>query len=102
LFLLDCLSGTSFSAGIKTLFMNHNEKDPGRNRPSEEGTNNDPNVRDYSAQQPDVNTISTNENYAEENEDLTETASDGFTEDAWAEDADADFEDVDDEEDDTI
>jgi hypothetical protein len=79
--------------------MNHNENDPGRNRPSEERTNNDPNVRDYSAQQPDVNTISNNENYAEENEDLTETASDDFREDDWAQNADATFDDVNEEED---
>ena len=80
--------------------MNHDVKEPGRNRPSEEGTNNDPNVRDYSAQQPDVNTISNNEGYAEEVEDLTETASDDFREDNWAKGADDTFEDVDEEDDD--
>jgi len=80
--------------------MNHNEKDTGRNRPSELGRDNDPNVRDYSAQQPDVNTISTNEGYAKENEDLTKTASDGFREDDWAEGADDTFEDVNEEDED--
>lgn len=40
-------------------FMNSNVNDPIRNRPAEEGRDNDPNLRDESAQQPGVNTMST-------------------------------------------
>jgi hypothetical protein len=75
--------------------MNNKEKDPVRNRPAEERTNNDPNVRDQDARQPDVNTISGNKDYEEANEDLTKTASDNFREDNWANDADTRFDEVD-------
>ncbi len=48
-----------------------------RNRPFEPGKDNDPNLRDETAQQPGISTIKSND-YDEENNDLTETASDDF------------------------
>jgi hypothetical protein len=50
---------------------------PERNRPSEEGKDNDPNVRDYMAIQPGVQTISSSDT-DEVNQDTTKVASDGF------------------------
>lgn len=52
-------------------------KEPRRNVPAEQGSNNDPNLRDESAAPPGVNTVS-NSDYDEANEELTETAADGF------------------------
>jgi hypothetical protein len=57
-----------------------NTTDPRRNKPTEQGRDNDPNLRDESAIQPGVNTISGSD-YDRENENLTETAKDDFTED---------------------
>lgn len=51
--------------------------DPRRNTPTEEGTNNDPDLRDESAVQPGTSTISNSE-FDEENDQLTETAKDDF------------------------
>ncbi len=50
---------------------------PSRNTPTEEGRNSDPNVRDESAAQPGISTIS-NSDYDEDNEKLTETVKDDF------------------------
>ena len=55
--------------------------DPKRNRPSDEGKDNDPNIRDESAVQPGVSTLSTSKN-DEINQHLTRTASDNFREDS--------------------
>ncbi|MDB5209087.1 MAG: hypothetical protein JWR72_4162 [Flavisolibacter sp.] len=55
--------------------------DPRRNRPADEGKDNDPNIRDESALQPGVNTISSSEN-DDVNQHLTRTASDDFREDS--------------------
>ena len=52
------------------------EKDPIRNKPSKEGRHNDPGLRDESALQSGVNTISSSTDDA--NKDLTETAADDF------------------------
>jgi hypothetical protein len=41
--------------------MNKKENDPGRNRPSDVGKNNDPNLRDESAHQPGVSTMSSSD-----------------------------------------
>ncbi|HVF97461.1 MAG TPA: hypothetical protein VM871_09080 [Flavisolibacter sp.] len=54
--------------------------DPKRNRPADEGRQNDPHIRDESAVQPGVSTLSTSKN-DEENQHLTRTASDDFRED---------------------
>ena len=54
-------------------------KDLSRNKPTEEGRNNDPNLRDESAAQPGINTIS-NSDYDDDNEELTKTAADHFRE----------------------
>jgi pyocin large subunit-like protein len=56
-----------------------NTKDPNRNTPTEKGRNNDPNLRDESAAQPGISTVS-NSDYDEANEDLTKTAADDFRE----------------------
>lgn len=53
--------------------------DPKRNQPTEEGKRNDPNVRDESAIQPGVNTVSSS-SYDKDNEELTKTAADDFRE----------------------
>ena len=56
-----------------------NTKDPGRNEPTEKGTDNDPNLRDESAAQPGVSTVSDSD-YDEDNEELTRTAAGDFRE----------------------
>lgn len=72
-----------------------NTTDPSRNRPTEEGKNNDPNIRDESAIQPGINTVSSS-SYDEANEELTKTASDDFrTEDHSDPNADRSFDEVD-------
>ncbi len=53
--------------------------DPKRNRPSDEGKQNDPNIRDKSAAQPGASTLSSSGN-DEVNQHLTRTASDDFRE----------------------
>lgn len=53
--------------------------DPRRNVPTEKGRNNDPNLRDESAIQPGINTVSDSD-YDEANEELTKTAADDFRE----------------------
>ena len=55
--------------------------DPQRNRPSDEGKQKDPNIRDESAVQPGVSTLSSSEN-DDVNQHLTRTASDDFREDS--------------------
>ena len=72
--------------------------DPKRNRPSEEGRNNDPFTRDDDARQPGVNTMSSSEN-DNANEDLTETGARDFREDKDDERADTRFDEVDREDD---
>lgn len=67
-----------------------NENQTGRNRPSVEGRNNDPNIRDKSALQPGISTISSSDT-DEENNKLTKTASDDFREEEFGEDADKTF-----------
>ena len=54
-----------------------NTTDPRRNQPTEEGRNNDPKLRDESAIQSGVNTVS-NSDYDDDNEELTKTAADDF------------------------
>ena len=57
-----------------------NTTDPNRNKPTEAGRNNDPNLRDETAIQPGVSTVS-DSNYDKDNERLTETAKDDFRKD---------------------
>jgi hypothetical protein len=58
-----------------------NSTDPKRNRPADEGKKGDPNIRDESAAQPGISTLSTSDN-DDENQHLTRTASDSFREDS--------------------
>ena len=76
--------------------------DPGRNRPSSEGESNDPNLRDESATQPGVNTMSSSDTDNLNQETTQSVSNDPDTSDFDDEDEldDEDFED--DEEDDEI
>jgi hypothetical protein len=65
-----------------------------RNRPADEGERNDPDVRDESAIQPGVNTISSSET-DEDNEHLTRTAADDFREREDDAKADPAFDEID-------
>ena len=56
-----------------------NTTNPRRNHPIEEGMKNDPNLRDESAIQPGINTVS-NSDYDDANDKLTETGADDFRE----------------------
>lgn len=64
-----------------------------RNRPSEVGRDNDPHLRDDSALQPGISTVSSSDT-DEADESLTETASDDFTEEEFGEGADEAFDEV--------
>ena len=75
--------------------MNANKTD--RNRPAEEGRGKDPHLRDYTGQQPGVSTFSTGEN-DQANQELTETAKDGFNEDKPDQRADRNLDDAEDDE----
>ncbi|RYZ00093.1 MAG: hypothetical protein EOO11_02765 [Chitinophagaceae bacterium] len=55
----------------------HNEEQQERARPTDEGRRNDPNIRDETAPQPGVNTLSSSV-YDEENQRTTKTGADGF------------------------
>ncbi len=57
--------------------MKSDKDQTGRNRPAEEGKDNDPYIRDESAVQPGVQTISEGPN-DEANENVTKTASDNL------------------------
>ena len=59
--------------------------DPKRNRPADDGKQNDPDIRDESATQPGVSTLSTSKN-DKVNQHLTKTASDNFREDKEGDD----------------
>ena len=52
--------------------------DPKRNTPTEKGRDNDPNLRDETAIQPGVSTVS-NSDYDNDNDELTRTAADDFS-----------------------
>lgn len=64
---------------LQKRFMN--TQDPRRNVPTEKGRDNDPNLRDESAIQPGITTVSDSE-YDDNNEELTETAADDFREES--------------------
>lgn len=61
-----------------------------RNRPAEKGRKNDPDVRDRSAEQPGVSTMSSS-SYDDANQHLTKTAADGFKASGNDENADRDL-----------
>lgn len=72
-----------------------NTTDPRRNVPTEKGRDDDPNLRDETAIQPGINTVS-NSDYDDENEELTETAASDFREDDSADSKpDPSFDEVD-------
>lgn len=69
--------------------------DPKRNQPSDTGRNNDPAIRDESAAQPGVNTMSKSST-DDANQHLTETSSDAYREDLKDDGkADPAFDDID-------
>lgn len=70
-----------------------NNKEFTRNKPADEGRNNDPHSREESGQQPGVSTYSSSETDGE-NQKITKTTGDGFREEAFGEDADATFDEV--------
>lgn len=70
-----------------------NSKEPRRNTPSEKGRNNDPQVRDESAAQPGISTVSGSDN-DDANQELTETAKDDFSNDRKDTGADRKFDEV--------
>jgi hypothetical protein len=78
--------------------MEQHKDDIKRNIPSDEGRRNDPHIRDESAQQPGVNTLSSSD-FDDENQRTTKTASDSFRTENWGADADATFDDVVDDDD---
>lgn len=53
------------------------EQDPGRTRPTEKGSHNDPNLHDDSALQPGVSTISSSDT-DDKNDAITRTGADSF------------------------
>ena len=61
-----------------------------RNRPSDVGKDNDPDLRDGTALQPGASTVSSSVT-DEVNNSLTETASDDFSEKEFGDDADKTF-----------
>jgi len=68
-----------------------------RNEPAEKGENNDSNLRDESALQPGISTVSKS-TYDDDNEELTETAADDFREENNLDrNADPTFDEVDNE-----
>lgn len=73
--------------------MKEDNNMPERNRPSKEGRDNDPNVRDESAVQPGVSTISSSDT-DEANKDTTQVASDGFRTAPRDDKADTRFDDL--------
>ena len=78
----------------KIMDKKENEKlDPMRNEPAEKGRKNDPDLRDESAIQPGVQTISKSD-YDHANEQRTKTSSGSFGEDQNTDNADAAFDDV--------
>ncbi|MEI6946506.1 hypothetical protein V9K67_04840 [Paraflavisolibacter sp. H34] len=74
--------------------MKKESTDPQRNRPSEKGSHNDPNVRDYAAPRPNVSTVSDND-YRESNEKVTRTASENHPSSESDKYADRNFENID-------
>ena len=73
------------------------KKELRRNEPAEKGENNDSNLRDESALQPGISTVS-NSNNDDDNEELTRTATDDFREEKNVDrNSDPTFDEVDNE-----
>lgn len=80
---------------LKKYFMDRKETE--RNVSMEKNKNNDPNLRDESAAQPGISTVSNSE-YDKANEKLTKTAADDFREkDDFDPKADRSFDEIDEE-----
>jgi hypothetical protein len=79
--------------------MNINENDLGRNRTSDEGVGNDPALRDDSAAQPGISTVSDSDT-DNLNEETISVSSNPDTSDFDDDLDDEDFEEVDDDEED--
>ena len=77
--------------------MSINLNDPGRNRTSDEGVGNDPALRDESAAQPGISTVSDSDTDYQ-NEETMSVSNDPDTSDFDDDLDDEDFEDVDEEE----
>lgn len=76
--------------------MSIQTNDPTRNRPADEGRNNDPNLRDDSGQQPGVNTMSSSD--IDDDYDVeTKSALENENVRDFEDDADLAFDDIDDE-----
>lgn len=74
-----------------------NTTNPRRDQSAEDGGKNDSDLRDRSAIQPGINTVSDND-YEEANEKLTKTAADDFrTEDDYDPNADRSYDEVNEE-----
>ena len=80
--------------------MSINVNDPSRNRPSSEGIGNDPNLRDDSAAQPGISTVSTSDTDYENQETSQSVSDDPDTSDFDDELDDEDFDDDEDDDDD--
>ena len=79
--------------------MSINVNDPGRNRTSEEGLGNDPGLRDESAAQPGISTVSDSDTDYQ-NEDVMSVSNDPDTSDFDDDLDDEDFEGEEEDEDD--
>jgi hypothetical protein len=76
------------------------KNNPERNRPADVGTRNDPDLKDQSAAQPGVNTMSSSE-YDDDNQNLTKTAAENFTPNSDIDEkADPDLDDINGDDDD--
>ena len=74
--------------------MSINLNDPSRNRPSDDGGSNDPNLRDASGAQPGISTMSDSDSdYS--NEETTQSVSDIPETSDFDDDADEDLDDAD-------
>ncbi|RYD90959.1 MAG: hypothetical protein EOP50_15085 [Sphingobacteriales bacterium] len=71
--------------------MEEKREDIERDRPTDEGRRNDPNIRDETGTQPGVNTMSSSK-YDNDNQHSTKTAGDGYKT-PFGEDADKTFDD---------
>jgi hypothetical protein len=74
--------------------MESNQKNFDRNRPADKGRGNDPFVRDDSAQQPGVNTMSDSSNNDRFNERITKTTGDNNEDPKYGADADPTFDQI--------
>jgi hypothetical protein len=74
--------------------MESNQKNFDRNRPADKGRDNDPNVRDDSATQPGVSTMSDSGTGDRFNERITKTTGDNNDDPNYGSDADPAFDEI--------